>query len=114
MMALASYVLALGDLTDEVVDCLERPTRYYQDAPRGSLVCGRIFQCRTTTQSHNLARALRVNPEDPATYQFDPWRIRERKLEPALGADHFGFVDDLHIFRKLREAGFMFIFRPEP
>ena len=112
---LSGAITALGGFRSEIADLLDYPAGYYHTTPPDTPVHAQLFGIDGTEATTEFARLLGISdPWDFNQHRVDPGRIDVGGLRAFLGglegsADWLRQVESLV---KLRDAGFVFYFRP--
>ena len=101
-------LLAIGNFSKSIVDCLDYPANFYDDTPDGSLIITHVCYSNNSECSKLLAEALGISP-----WQFEMHvYIAGVHADLAKLGEAIEDVDGVRKFVLLREAGFMFHYLP--
>ena len=75
-MGMNAYVLCVGKFSEEVKDCLLYDAEFYEDTKPGAAVVAHKFNCSTSEQSKELAKALGCE-----VWDFNTHLISEDKID---------------------------------
>lgn len=115
-MGMSASVLAIGSFSSDIADCLEYWAGSYRTTRPGTIVVRELFGIdEGSPSSREFAACLGISdPWDFNQNPFDPHRIDVERLkalfETLSGGDDY--LKDLGRLLKLREHGFLMIFRP--
>ena len=106
-MASRSYLFALGPFSDKVVDFLEYSTDEYEGTNDGVLVATRVFNCKTTSESTDMAIAVGVELDNFNTHMVKMPSVDLVRLKEMFDPD------ETTRFVTLAMNNFNFMFMPD-
>ena len=111
---MTAEVLAVGPFSAWLIPYLTHPPDRYASVQEGAILMERVFPCCLgNSSSHELAKALDIDPWDFRTHVVSFQRVNRESLRAVLrqiGADVERAMDR---FDALARAGFHFYFRPD-
>lgn len=107
-MGMDAELLAVGNFSKSIVDCLEYPANFYDDTPDGSLIITHVCNSVTSRGSELLAESLGISPRQFERHVY----IAGVHADLAKLREAIEDIDGVRKFVLLREAGFMFHYLP--
>lgn len=111
-MGMDADVIGIGKYSNKIVDCLCYSPDFYLDTKEGAEIITTVFHACTSDSSHQLARAMGVEPWDFNTHKIDIGNVQMTELLEFIKYSPDHDLDDIEDFFDLEQAGFVFFFRP--
>lgn len=111
-MGMNAEILVLGEFSEDVKNCLDYPSDYYDNIEEGSSVVTTVCHMCTSSSSEILAQCFGIDPWDFSQHVFTPKEIDFESLTEVLlsvGDNPDEVIRDIKMFIKKK---FLFIYRP--
>jgi hypothetical protein len=111
-MGMDACITAFGMFTSQISDCLEYGTEHYADIEHGYVVFSSFFHCCTTHESRELAAYLGVDPYHICKHTLEMSEAQLAELETYAFNNDPDLLKEVDQIRRLKAAGFIFVYRP--
>lgn len=111
-MGMDADVIGIGKFSSDIVDLLDYPPEFYSDTQEGADIITTVFIAGTSDQSHQLARAMGIDPWDFNAHKIDTSKVSADELVEFVEHSPDHEEKDIDEFMQLVEKGFTFFFRP--
>ncbi|RPI54301.1 MAG: hypothetical protein EHM49_03310 [Deltaproteobacteria bacterium] len=111
-MGMDADVIGIGKFSSDTAHLLDYSPDFYSDTKEGADVITTVFLAGTSDQSHQLARAMGVDPWDFNTHKINASKVSVFELRKFVEYSPDHEEKDIDGFIQLVEKGFTFFYRP--